>query len=211
MAYGQIDPARLDGDALRRWYLRSPSDIEEERRLAAERKYESFFGGPRRPGPLSAATDAAEVLDGVGQRSIESANSYGENEAPPARDSFADSNTALHRLAAVRPRSSAPPEASNCTNCHGRWPTLPPLPLPPPIGTFPFPTGGMPSFRRTPRDGSSPRHERYRQCEIQYEADSEICRTARSRACWENAAERKRYCLANEGEVGWPPLQFGGR
>ncbi len=34
MAYGQIDPARLDGDALTRWYLRSPADIEEERQAA---------------------------------------------------------------------------------------------------------------------------------------------------------------------------------
>ena len=30
MAYGQIDPARLNGDALTQWYLRSPADIEEE-------------------------------------------------------------------------------------------------------------------------------------------------------------------------------------
>ena len=31
MAYGQIDPARLQGEALRRWYLRSPAEVEEER------------------------------------------------------------------------------------------------------------------------------------------------------------------------------------
>jgi hypothetical protein len=43
MAFGQIDPARLEGDALRRWYLRSPADIEQERRQAATHAYDSFF------------------------------------------------------------------------------------------------------------------------------------------------------------------------
>lgn len=43
MAFGQIDPARLDGDALRRWYLRSPADIEEERRQKTASAYDAFF------------------------------------------------------------------------------------------------------------------------------------------------------------------------
>ena len=30
MADGQIDPARLNGDALTQWCLRSPAEIEEE-------------------------------------------------------------------------------------------------------------------------------------------------------------------------------------
>jgi len=45
MAFGQIDPARLEGDALNRWYLRSPAEIEEERRQAASRAYDAFFSG----------------------------------------------------------------------------------------------------------------------------------------------------------------------
>jgi hypothetical protein len=44
MAFGQIDPARLNGDALRRWYMRSPADIEQERQQAAAQRYEDFFG-----------------------------------------------------------------------------------------------------------------------------------------------------------------------
>jgi len=44
MAYGQIDPARLDGDALTRWYLRSPADIEQERQVSAAQRYADFFG-----------------------------------------------------------------------------------------------------------------------------------------------------------------------
>jgi hypothetical protein len=37
MAFGQIDPARLEGDALTRWCLRSPADIEEEKRQRLSR------------------------------------------------------------------------------------------------------------------------------------------------------------------------------
>lgn len=44
MAVGRIDPARLEGDALTRWYLRSSADIEEERRQGAEQAYNAFFG-----------------------------------------------------------------------------------------------------------------------------------------------------------------------
>jgi hypothetical protein len=49
-----------------------------------------------------------------------------------------------------------------------------------------------------------------KQCEVQYQQDSEICRNlsspgARGR-CWESAAERRAYCIRTRGEVGWPPL-----
>ena len=44
MAYSQIDPARLQGDALRRWYLRSPADIEQARQEAETQRYNAFFG-----------------------------------------------------------------------------------------------------------------------------------------------------------------------
>ncbi len=45
MSYGPIDPASLQGDALTRWYLRSPDDIEQERQAAATQRYQQFFGG----------------------------------------------------------------------------------------------------------------------------------------------------------------------
>ena len=57
MAYGQIDPARLNGDALTRWYLRSPADIEQEQRAAAAQKYDSFFGGLREGGQAGEDAD----------------------------------------------------------------------------------------------------------------------------------------------------------
>jgi len=44
MAFGQIDPSRLEGDDLRRWYMRSPADIDQERQQAAAQRYQDFFG-----------------------------------------------------------------------------------------------------------------------------------------------------------------------
>lgn len=58
MTAGQIDPARLDGEALRRWYLRSPADIEQERRVSAARRYESFFGGAGERTQTTSARDS---------------------------------------------------------------------------------------------------------------------------------------------------------
>jgi RHS repeat-associated protein len=45
-------------------------------------------------------------------------------------------------------------------------------------------------------------------CDIQYDEDSSICRVARSRTCWEQAALRYGNCLAGRPI---PPLGFGGR
>jgi hypothetical protein len=43
MAERQIDPSRLQGEALRSWYLRSPQDFEQERQAAQARRYDEFF------------------------------------------------------------------------------------------------------------------------------------------------------------------------
>lgn len=43
MANGQVDPASLEGEALLRWYRRTPQEIEEERRRAATEAYNRFF------------------------------------------------------------------------------------------------------------------------------------------------------------------------
>lgn len=51
MSEGWTDPGSLDGDALTRWYLRSPADIEQERQGAAARRYQDFFYGPSGPDP----------------------------------------------------------------------------------------------------------------------------------------------------------------
>lgn len=41
-----IDPGDLEGDALTRWYLRSPAEIDQKRQSAAARRYQNFFYGP---------------------------------------------------------------------------------------------------------------------------------------------------------------------
>ena len=43
MAERQIDPSRLQGEALQRWYLRSPQDIEQDRQAVAAQRYDDFF------------------------------------------------------------------------------------------------------------------------------------------------------------------------
>lgn len=36
MTFGQVDSARLQGEALRQWYLRTPHEIEAERAAASK-------------------------------------------------------------------------------------------------------------------------------------------------------------------------------
>jgi hypothetical protein len=49
MPHSRLDPARLQGEALQRWYVRSPEDVEEARQAAHAQRYGAFFGGPPRP------------------------------------------------------------------------------------------------------------------------------------------------------------------
>ena len=60
MPDGWTDPAGLDGDALTRWYLRSPADIERERQAAADRRYQDFFYGSDEADPSSGSYSAPE-------------------------------------------------------------------------------------------------------------------------------------------------------
>ena len=65
-----IDPARLEGDELRRWYLRSPTGIEEERQADAAQQHDDFFRhtsadmplAAKAPLPPNAAASSDEVL-----------------------------------------------------------------------------------------------------------------------------------------------------
>jgi hypothetical protein len=73
MAYGEIDPARLEGNALTSWYLRSPTDIEQERQAAATQRYADFFG--EQPGAVAhrygrAFDQSGHDDDRVGQDSV---------------------------------------------------------------------------------------------------------------------------------------------
>lgn len=68
MAGRQTDPARLQGDELRQWYLRSPMEIEQEQRDAEARRHAQFVatigGGESGPGgaPLSPLEEASEAF-----------------------------------------------------------------------------------------------------------------------------------------------------
>jgi hypothetical protein len=59
MADRPVDPAGLEGDALTRWYRRTPQQIAEERRRAAAEAYDRFFY----PTPSDPAPNAEAVLD----------------------------------------------------------------------------------------------------------------------------------------------------
>jgi hypothetical protein len=44
MARTKVDPAKLEGEAFEQWYRRTPEELEEERRLAEQDRYDEFFG-----------------------------------------------------------------------------------------------------------------------------------------------------------------------
>ena len=51
MPYSPVDPSSLEGDELKRWYQRSPAEIEQERQAARTQQYNDFFGGLRTSQP----------------------------------------------------------------------------------------------------------------------------------------------------------------
>jgi len=203
MAFGQIDPARLQGEALRRWYLRSPAQIEGERHEAAKRAYEDFFFSP---------------LDAERERPVEAVGFDGEgyiwSQTGDRRWSGRRASTDRQAVgeAQVREVAAGPPTdfwndwtPCNTLSCHGR-----PAPAAPPRGggQSPLPPSYLP---RTGGEGRSKRRD-FRQCDVQYANDSEVCRSlpeedvADRQACWESASERQQFCRANDGQVGWPRL-----
>jgi hypothetical protein len=51
MPLKRVNPAELSGEALRRWYLRSPDEIEQQRQAAEDERYRDFFGRSTGGGP----------------------------------------------------------------------------------------------------------------------------------------------------------------
>lgn len=117
MAYGQIDPARLSGAALTQWYLRSPQEIEKQRRQLEEQKHQAFFGHLRSP----SSADARQTEGHFGT----------ETGAPsqPRTTAFAAGSTctSCHRL--PRPPSPFPwPSRPALRDVPGSPPSGPPKP-----------------------------------------------------------------------------------
>lgn len=220
MAFGQIDPARLNGDALARWYLRSPADIERERQAAAAQKYDSFFGGLRDRGqaddePLPQPDGSAGPDNRWQAASANPAQASRPDTALSSpKDQLDPAGSGRYQLAAASPGYWLTWGPTGCANCHGYTPNT----LPPVGGHSPFP----PSY--SPRSGSSdgsggspPRSGRGEspgnnppQCAIQYDNDSAICRRVPDndvrRECWASAGEREGYCIRSKGRVGFPSL-----
>lgn len=206
MAFGQIDPARLEGDALRRWYLRSPEDIEDERLRRADQRYDAFYGGLQDI-RQSASPPPDRLLRATG---------FGST----TRDGT--SRVATHDAGAVAPQStwSGPrkPRATidDCVGCHGRLPSPPHIPgMLPPFGELPLP-GGFPVFRNLPgATPSGPRNEGRKECELQDRNDRRICGrqpTAEDRArCHASASERRANCDRPGGTIGDPALDTANR
>lgn len=212
MAFGQIDPARLEGEALRRWYLRSPTEIEEERKSAAAASYDQFFS-PRAPVAKVGQRERLTLEPSTDDLSGPRRRGGFAGLEPSSKDvSWSDQAAAQH-AAANRSASGASSHETpeSCATCHGRVPPprLPPLPLPPPFGPFPWPIGPFPSFRDIP--GARPeRPDRDRkQCEMQEQRDRQICNqqpTDEAKAvCNGTASERRVHCNST-GEVGEPNL-----
>lgn len=211
MAFGQIDPARLEGDALRRWYLRSPAEIGEERRQALSRTHDAFFSrrdDDQPPGadPKFQGRLATTPANAAAQRTSPGDDRWrAENVSPQAPNG-------RYQMVAANPRGFMDYWGfKGCQNCHGYRPET----LPPYGGHSPFPSDYSPrsggsggSGRRPEGEGSGGKNPK--QCAVQYENDSDICRrvpaAAVRRRCWTSAAGREAYCIKSKGEVGYPRL-----
>jgi hypothetical protein len=96
----------------------------------------------------------------------------------------------------------------DCVSCHGR--ARPPFSG---IPGFPFPSPSReaPITRDGPTDPPSrPRRETPKQCDIQFERDTDVCNrqpnSAAKAQCQSSAMERLQWCIRKKGEVGWPEL-----
>ena len=221
MTFGQVDPARLQGEALRRWYLRTPDEIEAERAAAAEEAYNAFFSQPnsRAVSDLGNATRGANAPAPDKLRAAGNLASIGPDQEYRAGSDESLSPKAEGRagpyvqVAATSPGFWDYWSPRGCANCHGYTPgTLPPL-----GGQSPFPPGYSPrSGGGSGQGGSQPERRDKKECDLQLDSDSQICGRLRSPSdiaiCRDTASRRYAYCLRPDGTIGFPPLETkGGR
>lgn len=221
MAFGQIDPARLDGEALKQWYLRSPADIEAERQKAADRAHAAFFSSPDDPNadegkeaaPRSPAasedagsSDAAVVWRQIG------ANRFRSESAPSLSISSSSAGSSGLQLAAAAFPSWGRWPINGCFACHntqtgellpGRS-SFPPPPLVSPRDESGGRGGGGASSARRGEWSDKPH------CDQQFVMDREVCQQAHSPQCWTNQLRRLNHCERTD-ELNTPGLGFGPR
>jgi len=212
MASSQIDPARLSGDALSRWYLRSPADIEQERQTGAAQRYDDFFS------PLDDSTRFG-TKPAIDTDEPDSSSSPAVLRTANDNQSSSGAGFGSQRLFWVKPNTDTSYQLASassrrfgdywsvpgCANCHGYTPTT----LPPVRGNFPFPPNYSP--RSGGRDGapfSDRRWSERPQCHQQFETDRKICQRARNSQCWETSNKRLGVC-DRTGHLNTPPLGFG--
>lgn len=220
MTPGQVDPARLQGDALRRWYLRPPAEIEAERAATAGRAYDAFFSQPG----SSALSDFGNTARSA---TASAPNEFGTAGNTPAAgidpqyraggdkpfSPDMDARESYVQLAATSPGFWDYWSPRGCANCHGYTPgTLPPV-----GGQSPFPPGYSPrTGGGSGRGGSRPERRDKKECDLQYDSDSQICGRLPSPSdvaiCRDTASKRYAYCRRPDGTIGFPPLETkGGR
>ena len=215
MAFSPVDPASLQGEALSRWYLRSPAEIEQERQAAQAQKYDAFFGrtepmDPPTTSPALAYQGSSAAIGDGPTWAAKGTNSWRGQGRSVYRPAAAPQPGQFQLAAASRPATA--PGFVNCPTCHGRVPPLLPFP-------FPFLPGG-PLFRDTPSTpssgGSQPDRGDKKECDQQYDSDGQICGRLRSPSdiaiCRETASKRYAHCLTPDGTIGFPQLETkGGR
>jgi hypothetical protein len=150
---GWTDPAGLDGDALTQWYLRSPADIEQERRAAAGRRYQNFFYGSDETDPTFGSYSASEP--GAGSDSaarppaVDSDAAWpddGSGSVPPLQDETLPIYSATTPDLTLQPAAPPldgpflPPLTFNPIPAAARWSGVG-APAPAPSG----PPGGLPA------------------------------------------------------------------
>ena len=213
MAFSPVDPSRLQGEALNRWYLRSPDQIARERQAAQATKYDAFFG--RTEPAVSPTTSPAPAYQGSSAATgdgptwaVNGSNRLQGHDRSAFGSAEGRQSSQFQLAAASQPASA--PGIVNCPTCHGRVPPLLPFP-------FPYLPGG-PFFRDTPSTpsggGSQPDRRDKKECEQQLESDSQICGRLRwpedIAICRGTASDRYAYCRRPDGVIGFPRLETNG-
>lgn len=221
MTFGHVDPARLQGEALRRWYLRTPNEIEAERATAAEEAHDSFFSQLNRTAVSNldgtARTTIAPTPDKL--RAAGNFASIGRNQeyraggGEPLSPQPASRGGPYVQMSAKSPGFWDYWSPRGCANCHGHTPAT----LPPMGGHSPFPPGYSPrAGRENGPGGSQPERRDKKECEQQLQSDTDICGRLPRRddiaICRATASDRYAYCRRPDGTIGFPHLETrGGR
>jgi hypothetical protein len=213
IAFSPVDPSNLKGEALSRWYLRSPHEIEQERQAAEAQRYDAFFAGNApADSPTSSPATAYQgfsAATGDGPTWVANGTNRWRRQDQSANGPAADPQSGRFRLQ-VASQPAAAPGIVNCPTCHEQFPPLLPFP-------FPFLPGG-PFFRDTPSTpsggGSQPDRRDKKECDQQYDTDSQICGRLPSPSdvaiCRETASRRYAHCLRPDGTIGFPHLETKG-